>query len=201
MTDTVLIDVPMPIVTPRLLLRPPQEGDGAAVHEAKRESWEHLSKWSIWTFKPLDETTVDDDEAFCRHKQAMFAKREDIPLLSFDRHSGRFIGGAGLHKCNWKNRIFSLGFWVRTSEMHKGYATEAATALARYAFGELGAAKVSSFHAEGNNGSRRVLEKIGFEREGILRRQHDLSGGLVDEYVYGLLGCENVPELDVRWGS
>jgi RimJ/RimL family protein N-acetyltransferase len=200
--DPLLIDLPMPIVTPRLVLRPVQAGDGQAVHEAKCESWDELSPWNIWTWCHRDKMTVEDDEGFCRLKHIKFLEREDITLLSFDLQSGRFIGVAGLHKCDWEMRSFSLGYWVRTGETGKGYATEAATALLHYAFMALDARKVTSMHAEGNDASRRVLEKIGFEREGILRRQHALRDETVaDEYVYGMLKGAALPPLDVRWGT
>jgi RimJ/RimL family protein N-acetyltransferase len=199
--DPVLIDVPMPIVTPRLMLRPPQAGDGKAVHEARRESWPELFKWGIWTHKPLEEMTVEHDELFCRKKHAKFILREDIPLLSFNRQSGIFLGGAGLHKCDWERRIFTVGYWVRTGQTGQGYATEVAAALVRYAFAALSARKVSTFHAEGNAASQRVIEKVGFEREGVLRMQHGfLDGLLVDEYWYGLLNDKNLSPLDVQWG-
>ena len=198
----ILIDLPMPIVTPRLLLRPIQTGDGAIIHEAKRESWPELAKWMIWTHGKPEDAKVDDDEIFCRKKQAKFLLREDITLLSFNRQGNRFLGGAGLHKFNWQRRIFTMGYWVRTNETGQGYATEVATALIHYAFKALSAKKVFVFHADGNLGSQRVIEKVGFEREGILRKHHELpDGSMVDEYLYGLLNDHKVPPLDVQWGQ
>ena len=47
MLDPVLIDVPMPILTPRLMLRPVQAGDGAAVFEALQESWDEHARWGV----------------------------------------------------------------------------------------------------------------------------------------------------------
>ncbi len=200
MTDPILNDVPMPIVTPRLLLRPAQPGDGPIVFEAVQESWDRLAPWSIWTFKPKNEITADDYEIFCRRKYGMFLKREDITLLSFERKTGRFIGGAGLHKCDWESRIFMLGFWVRTSVARQSYATEAATALIHYAFGALKANRVWSFHAAGNEGSHRVIERVGLKPEGILRGHHGLlNGKLTDEHVYGILDVSDAPKIDMKW--
>ena len=42
-TDTLIFELPMPIRTPRLLLRPGQPGDGAQLLEAKRESWPEVA--------------------------------------------------------------------------------------------------------------------------------------------------------------
>jgi len=43
--NPVLIDVPMPLRTPRLLIRPKQIGDGARTSAAVAESWDELHKW------------------------------------------------------------------------------------------------------------------------------------------------------------
>lgn len=105
-------------------------------------------------------------------------------------------------KCDGEILIFNLGFSVRTSEIGKGYATEIGTALAQYAFGALSANKIITFHADGNIASQKVIEKIGFKKEGIFR-QHQLltNGNIVDEHHYGLLNNDSQPELDVKWGK
>jgi hypothetical protein len=46
--NPVLIDMPMPIMTPRLMIRPVMPGDGAPIHEAKMESWDQLRLWMPW---------------------------------------------------------------------------------------------------------------------------------------------------------
>lgn len=92
--------------------------------------------------------------------------------------------------------MFTLGFSVRTKLTGQGYATEIGAAMAGYAFDALKAKKVATFHADGNEGSRRVIEKLGFEKEGILRRQHLLPGDrLVDEHYYGLFDKARLPKL------
>lgn len=178
------IALPMPIVTSRLTLRPIQIGDGALIHDAVVESWSELSRWLVWTLKPLENLTVGDYEDFCRKKQEMYSKREDITLLSFDKNSGKLLGGCGLHKPDWSGRTFSIGFWVRSSETGKGYATEVVNALVDYGFKKLAACRLLSFHAEGNEGSRAVLQKTGFHLIEVVPQEHKLLDKNVDEYRY-----------------
>ncbi|MBI1216572.1 MAG: GNAT family N-acetyltransferase [Alphaproteobacteria bacterium] len=200
--DVSAIDLPLPVLTPRLTLRPIRPGDGAVILDYKTESWQEFSRWMIWTHAPaVGERTVEDEEAFCRSRNDLFIRRESLGFLAFDRAEGGLIGAGGLHQCDWRVPMFSLGFSVRTGKAGRGYATEIATALGHYAFGALSARKLSAFHAAGNAGSRRVLEKAGFEREGVLRRQHLLPEGLVDEIHYGLLDPSRLPSLDVTWGK
>ncbi len=198
-TDPLLIDVPMPIVTPRLILRPPQAGDGALVHEAKLETWEQLNKWMVWA---KEKPALEEDEALCRKAQAQFILREDMMLFGFCRETGRFITGTGLHRFDWKTRVFEIGYWVRRSAQGKGYASESTNALIRYAFGALNANKVKICHDANNDESRRVIEKLGLEKEGVFKNESQLNdGALYDRHWYGRLNAEGLPPLDVSWGE
>lgn len=195
--------IPLPIRTPRLTLRLLLPDDAAAVLEYKRESWADFERWMIWTHPPAPPArTLEDEEKFCLFMHESILRRERLGFLAFERDGSRLIGHGGLLKCDWQLPMFTLGYHVRSSETGKGYATEIALALTHYAFQALGARKVAAFHAGGNIGSQRVLEKTGFEREGILRQQHMLPGGSVDDEIYyGLLrGC-TLPPLDVSWGD
>ncbi len=194
----VLIDVPMPILTPRLILRAPAAGDGAAINDAKAESFTDLNKWMPWA-KTM--STVDEDEAVAREKYAKFILREDLMILIFERDTGRLVGGTGLHRFDWDKRHFEIGYWIRTSAHGKGYATEVTNALLRYAFNVLSAKRVEINHADGNEASAAVIRKLGFFKEGVLREATQLPDGRrVDTHVYSRLNLDNLPALDVRWG-
>ncbi len=173
------------------------------VFDYKISSWVEFSKWWIWTHPPSPETrTVKDDELFCKQKHEQYLKGENILILAFDiDNEDHVIGGGGLGRCQWDIPMFSLGFSVRTSEIGKGYATEIAQSLTKFAFDALGAQKVSASHAEGHAASQRVIEKTGFKKEGILRAQHRLEHGLVDEHHYGLINGDALPQIDITWGD
>ena len=195
---TVLIDVPMPIITPRLILRAPAAGDGAAINDAKAESFAALNKWMAWA-KTM--STIDEDEAVAREAAAKFIMRDDLMMLIFERDTGRLVGGSGLTRFDWDKRHFEIGYWVRTSNHGKGYATEVTNALLRYAFNALSARRVEITHADGNDASEAVIRKLGFVKEGVRREATQLPDGrLVDSHVYSRLNLDNLPALDVRWG-
>jgi RimJ/RimL family protein N-acetyltransferase len=195
-------NIPMPIITPRLRLRPLQPGDGAMVLQYKKDSWAEIKNWGVWSHPPFIETrTVEDDEAFCAYKFEKFKKGEDITLVALDKETGDMIGAGGLHQCAWDIPMFTLGFQVHSKKTGKGYGTEIATALTKYAFEALGAKKVATRHAEGNIGSQRVIEKTGFIKEGVLRKCHNLyARGIVDEHHFGLLKGEFQSDMNVSWG-
>jgi RimJ/RimL family protein N-acetyltransferase len=198
MTDPVLIDIPMPIRTPRLTLRLVQPGDGAAMHEAKRETWDDLRAWMPWAGEI---GTPETDEATCRVAYAKSILRADLMIVGLRRADGLPVVYTGLHRFDWTIRRFEIGYWVRKTAQGQGYATEATNALTRYAFGALAARRVQIFHAEGNDSSRRVIEKTGFHPEAVRRFDHVLPDGTITgtrDYV--LYDAAALPALEVAWG-
>lgn len=192
-----LMNLPMPIETPRLILRPVMPGDGAVMYEAKAETFADLHQWMPWA-KELG--TADDSEAVVREAYARFIRREDLMIGGFEKDTGRFVIGTGLHRFDWTVKRFEIGYWVRESAQGQGYAGEAANALTRYAFWQLRANAVMISHAAGNDKSRRVIEKLGFDLEGKERKATVLpSGEVVDSWVYSRIDVKGLPELNVSW--
>lgn len=197
--NPILIDIPMPIRTPRLVLRPPQAGDGAMVHEAKVESQPELAKWMPWARDGVG--TVEETESMARENFAKFILRQDMMLLALS-HDGRFIGATGLHRFDWEFRSFEIGYWIRTSEHCKGYASEITNTLTRYAFGALDARRVMVAAATDNAPSRKVIEKNGFELECVMKADHLLPDGAVTGTAqYVRYNIDNLAPLDVNWGQ
>lgn len=196
-TNPILIDIPMPIETPRLILRNISPGDGKAMFEAKSESFDELKKWMPWA-KELG--TVEDSEIVTRENHAKFLTREDLMILGFSKETGELIVSTGLHRINWNLRIFEIGYWVRTPYAGNGYATESTNALIQYAFNELSASKVTICHAGCNDASARVIEKLGFDKEGVFKREDVLpDGSIIDKHWYARFDTNGLPKLDVRW--
>ena len=197
----VLIDVPMPIRTPRLLLRPKQPGDGALTADAVAETWDDLHQWMRWA-EHRESFTAESLEIRDRQVMASFLLREVIELIGIDVASGLPVVWCGLHDIDWQARHCDTGYWVRKSAQRQGLATEAANAMVRYAFGALGMRRVGLTHSAGNEASRRIAEHLGFSLEGIQRAANPLpEGKFADRYCYARLDAANLPPLDVRWGE
>ena len=99
---------------------------------------------------------------------------------SADRATGPCIGCIGLspdpHRSN--PDCLMLGYWVGRDAWGRGIATEAARAVVAYGFEELGLALISVTHYPQNARSRRVIEKCGFRREGVMRAAEPHVTGL-----------------------
>jgi RimJ/RimL family protein N-acetyltransferase len=197
--DPVLIDVPMPIRTPRLLLRPKQVGDGATTSAAVAETWDKLHKWMRWA-ENRDAFTVALMEIRNRRVMASFILRDGIELIGVEAATGIAVIWCGFHDIDWQARQCDTGFWVRESAQGRGVATEATNALVRYAFGALGMRRVGLTHSGGNEASRRIAERLGFSFEGIQKDANVLPGGkCADRYCYARFDVVGLPDLQVQW--
>jgi RimJ/RimL family protein N-acetyltransferase len=157
---------PKTIETDRLLLRPYQPGDGAALLEAIEESRTELDAWLSW---PRNITTLEGAEDLCLRRCADWIRRNDLTYAIFLRDSGQYLGSLGLHAPNWTDRTFEMGYFLRSSATGKGYMTEAVKALTHMALNTLSAKRIALWCESRNLPSIRVAELAGFEYEGTLR--------------------------------
>ena len=114
--------------------------------------------------------------------------------LAVDRVSdGAFIGWCTLSRWNPDFRSAALGYCYNSEAWGHGYATEAASALLQWAFDTLDLNRVQAETDTRNAASARVLDKLGFVREGTLREDCVVNGDVSDSWVYGLLRREWQP--------
>jgi RimJ/RimL family protein N-acetyltransferase len=100
---------------------------------------------------------------------------------------GTPVGSASIKNIDLEGRKAELGYWIAPESQGNGYATEAADLCLTHAFDELGLHKVWARTVEDNETSKRVLEKLGFQQEGVLQEHWYGFGRYVDEYRFGLL--------------
>ena len=198
-TDPILRAAPMPITTERLILRPPEIGDGQALYEAVDETWDQLNEWMLWASE-RESISAEFYETYARDNAAQFMRRENIAILVFERASGQLVASSGLHRIDWALGRFEIGYWVREAAQGQGYAQEIADALTRYAFQALGANTVLICHAEGNERSRSVIERLGYTHCGCVPNGIRVpSGALLGEHMYYRTDIDGLAERDVSW--
>lgn len=168
--------------TERLLLRAPRSGDGAVVNAAIHESFEQLHHWMEWARRI---PSIAESETHSREAAARFRAREELPLWLFRKSDGMFVGGSGLHSIDWSVPRFEIGYWMRTSLVGQGYMTEAVTAIARFAFENLQAARIEIRCDALNQRSAAVAERAGFRLEARLHHhRRNLTGELADTLIF-----------------
>ncbi|WNS42155.1 GNAT family protein [Paenibacillus sp. MMS20-IR301] len=80
-----------------------------------------------------------------------------------------------------------IGYLIDHSQQGKGYTTAAVQLILKYAFRSLGLHRLQAAILPHNNGSRRVLEKNGFQAEGLARRFIKINGEWQDHRTYAIL--------------
>lgn len=188
MPDPLLFPVPSSLETPRLRLRSFRVTDAPALFAAISESIQELRN-TLW-FLPwiAEEPTLQSAEVRCRKAEADFLLRTDLPYLAFEKSSGRLVASIGLHRTDWSLPKTEVGYWVRTGETGKGYATEGVNALTSWALTHMGAVRVELVTDEHNLRSRAVAERCGFSLEGILRNVvRSRDGTLINGCIYAKL--------------
>mgnify|MGYP001225712939 CR=1 FL=1 len=179
----------MPLPTPtlrteRLLLRPFAPADADAIY-ALQSNPRVLRYWDSPPWKERARA-----ERFLEVCKQLEAEGTGARLAIERAADGMFIGWCCLMQWNPDHRSASMGYCLGEAAWGQGFATEAAGALLQWAFDTL---DLNRMHAETdtrNIASSRVLEKLGFLREGTQREDCIVDGEVSDTWVYGLLRRE-----------
>jgi RimJ/RimL family protein N-acetyltransferase len=185
-------DAPVPLTTPtlttsRLHLRPVTEGDAddlVAMHTDR----EVMAYWDspAWA----DPARA---QRFVANSRAMAEEGEGARVVVRRRADDAFLGWCSVSRWHSTFRSAAIGYCYGRAAWGHGYATEAAGALLGWAFETLDLNRVQAETDTRNLGSARVLEKLGFTREGTLREDCVVDGVVSDSWVFGLLRREWEP--------
>ncbi len=132
--------------------------------------------------------TVDEAKAaFEIRKQPWTIDSEAwLSLTIIEHDTDEKLGSIGLKIVNSDAKIAEVGFLLRTAAQGRGFASESLKLVCDYAFDNLKLNKVVGICSTSNSASAKLMEKLGFVREGCLRQNTFINHGYVDDYVYGL---------------
>lgn len=111
--------------------------------------------------------------------------------ISLKGHNS-IIGTIGFNNFTKRHRA-NLGYDLQAGFWNKGYATEALKVVIDFGFNELNINRIEAEVMQGNTASERVLTKLGFIREGILRQWMYWSDKHYDMTMFSLL------KSDPKW--
>lgn len=158
---------------PRVTLRHPTESDRAAFIALRRNSRDAIEPWEPLPpagFDPFGDDAFDRelgsiaDPAECRW---LICRVDDGALV------GRITLGA-IERGPFQNA--RLGYWTGAAYQGQGYMTEAVGMTLRWAFGMMDLHRVCANIMPSNAGSRRVLERNGFVKEGYSEKYLQIRG-------------------------
>jgi len=173
------------IRTERLILRDFEEADWKAVHS-------YASDTEVVRYMDWGPNTTEETQSFI---QRTIARQQEQPRRSYDfavvlKSRNMLIGGCSIHVSNPDNREGWIGYVLNRNFWGQGYTTETAKALLAFGFDQLNLHRIFATCDPANNGSRRVLEKIGMQLEGCLREHKWAKGKWRDSLLYAILDYE-----------
>lgn len=183
----------MPLTTPtlyttRLRLRPFVASDAEAIH-ALQSNARVLRYWDSPPWK--DPSRAQTFLADClKMQQEGSGARFAIETLA----PPGFIGWCSMFRWNPVYRSLGIGYCLDEPAWGQGYATEAVRAMLTWAYEALDLNRVDAELNTRNLASARVLEKLGFVREGLRREDCIVDGEVSDSWIYGLLRRDWRPE-------
>lgn len=107
-----------------------------------------------------------------------------------DAGDGSIVGHATLFHLEPSHRRAEIGYSVRRDRWGRGIGTRAVAVLVRFAFERLALRRLEADVDPRNGASLRLLEKLGFQREGLLRERCETPDEVQDSVMFGLLRRE-----------
>lgn len=101
--------------------------------------------------------------------------------------SGQLLGTCLLFAVDTESARAEIGYNLAAAAQGRGYMTEALGRLVDYAFDDLGLRRLEAEIDPRNAPSAKVLERLGFREEGLLRERWCVDGEISDSALYGLL--------------
>lgn len=174
------------LTTERLLLRPFTLADAADVQRLAGD-------WAVADTTANIPHPYGDGvaEAWISSHAEQFALGTAVVFAITLKSTGELAGAISLFSIRAAFDRGEMDYWVGVPYWNRGFCSEAAKAVIRYAFDDLGLNRVFAEHMTRNPGSGRVMQKAGMTYEGTLRQHVKKWDRYEDLAVYGILRSEN----------
>ena len=114
---------------------------------------------------------ADGAERYLDEQRSLGEQGRGAAFAIVTKAENRFCGLVEVREIDREHAQAELSFWLTPKLWGQGYMSEAVQAVLRFGFDELGLNRLYAYHMERNPASGRVLEKNGFQREGLLRQR------------------------------
>jgi RimJ/RimL family protein N-acetyltransferase len=143
-----------------------------------------------WSAVPEDQSSATALAYFRRAEQARQAGLT-VALAIVNAGSDQVVGSCDVRRPDPRNlAVGELGYLLVEQARGRGLATRAARLLTHWSFRELGMQRIQALVDPENPASARVLERLGFQREGLLRSYRTAPHGREDRVMYAVLPGE-----------
>ena len=170
----------------RVFLRPPKRRDALKWQKLRMSSKSFLVPW-----EPSWDASSCTRRAYLRYfKNSNYLANMDraYSFLIFKTEDNTLLGGINIGNVRrGVSQSASLGYWIGEKHSRNGYMKEALKLLIPSLFVDLRLNRIEAATLEENIASKNLLKKIGFKKEGVLRKYLKINGTWRDHILYGLL--------------
>jgi len=170
----------------RVFLRPPKRRDALKWQKLRMSSKSFLVPW-----EPSWDASSCTRRAYLRYfKNSNYLANMDraYSFLIFKTDDKSLLGGINVGNVRrGVSQSASLGYWIGEKYSRNGYMKEALKLLIPSLFVDLRLNRIEAATLEENIASKNLLKKIGFKKEGVLRKYLKINGTWRDHILYGLL--------------
>jgi RimJ/RimL family protein N-acetyltransferase len=172
---------PVVLATERLRLRWMDKNDIAAQYAIFSDP-EVTRYWSVGAWTSIEQSR----EAY---ERAVADYRDGTGLRFAMELAGQpgMIGSVTLHKFADQGRRCEIGYALARPYWRQGYVAEAVRAVVEHGFSALGLRRIEADVDPCNMPSARILERLGFRKEGFMPERWTVNGEPADTVFYGLL--------------
>ena len=170
----------------RVFLRPPKRRDALKWQKLRMSSKSFLVPW-----EPSWDASSCTRRAYLRYfKNSNYLANMDraYSFLIFKIDDKTLLGGINIGNVRrGVSQSASLGYWIGEKHSRNGYMKEALNLLIPSLFIDLRLNRIEAATLEENIASKNLLKKIGFKKEGVLRKYLKINGTWRDHILYGLI--------------
>ncbi len=155
----------------------------------KEVFYKYRSMPEIYQYQSLRPKTISEIEEFINKNIAMCLNTENSWLqLAVCLKEGQMIGDIGIHFID--DYQIEIGYTLSPEYQGSGYAAEAVRAVIDYAFSELKKHRITASVDPDNTKSIKLLERIGFRKEGHFIKSFRMYDRWYDDCIYAILEDE-----------
>lgn len=176
--------LPAYIETQRLIIRLVEEKDIASLFEVNGDD-------EVTLYLPYETwKTIEDGNSWYERMCSLQATDTVLQFVIVEKESDRVIGSCLLFRLEEASARAEIGYVMGRAYWQKGFTFETLSGLIKYAFEDCALRRLEAEIDPRNIASNKLLLKLGFKKEGMLRQRYFAKGEISDSNIYGLLSEE-----------
>lgn len=150
-------------------------------------------------FNPLAASTIDSLRERLSKTSSNLLDYESVDAFFWlIKVEDEKVGHLTMQNLNRMMQTAEIGYGVSLQLRGRQIGTRAVELLAKNIFTHTPLRKLIAFVHEDNRASRKLLEKVGFQQEGLLREHYLVNGKATNEVIYGLLRQEFIEKQNFK---